>query len=78
MKNFEVAKVLREIALFLEMDDVQHRPRAYEMAALSVEALEEEVEEVYRRRGIDGLLDIPGVGQSIAKKIEELRKVNLT
>ncbi len=74
MKNFEVVKILREISIFLEMDDVQFKPRAYERAAHSIESLEEDVEEVYRRGGIKALMEIPGVGQSIAEKIEELIK----
>jgi len=44
MKNFEVAKILGEFALFLEMDNVQFKPRAYEKAARLMEALEEDVE----------------------------------
>jgi len=74
MKNFEIAKILKEIAIFLEMDDVQFKPRAYEKAARSIEALEEDVEEVYKRGGIKALMEIPGVGQAIAEKIEELIK----
>ena len=72
MRNFEVAKVLREIGIFLDMDGVQFKPRAYEKAAKSIEALEEEVEVVYRRGGVKALMEIPGVGQNIAEKIEEL------
>jgi len=72
MRNFEVAKVLREIGIFLDMDDVQFKPRAYEKAAKSVEALEEDVELVYKRGGVRALMEIPGVGQNIAEKIEEL------
>ncbi len=74
MKNFDVAKILREIAFFLEMNDVQFKPRAYEKAARSVEALEDDVEEIYQKGGIKALMEIPGVGQNIAKKIEELVK----
>jgi DNA polymerase (family 10) len=74
MKNFEVANILKEIAVFLEMDDVQFKPRAYEKAARSVEALQEDVEEIYRKGGVKALMEIPGVGKSIAEKIEELIK----
>ncbi len=73
-KNFEVANILKEIAVFLEMDDVQFKPRAYEKAARSIEALQEDVEEIYRKGGIKALMEIPGVGKSIAEKIEELIK----
>ena len=72
MENYEIAKILREIAFFLEMDDVQFKPRAYERATMSIETLEEEVGEIYRRGGVKALLEIPSVGRSIAEKIEEL------
>jgi len=72
MKNLEVAKIFKEIAILLEMDDIQFKPRAYEKAARSIEALEEDVEELYKKGGVKGLMEIPGVGQSIAEKIEEL------
>lgn len=74
MKNYEVAKVLYEIAIFLEMDEVQFKPRAYEKAARSIEAVEEDVEEIYKKGGIKALMEIPGVGRNIAAKIEELIK----
>src|SRR3989337_1700307 len=74
MKNFEVARILRNISILLDMDDVPFKPRAYEKAALSVEALEEDVEDIYAKGGVKALKQIPGVGESIAEKIEELIK----
>jgi DNA polymerase (family 10) len=74
MKNPEVVKILNEIALLLEMDNVQFKPRAYEKAARAIEALEESVEEIYAKGGAKALMEIPGVGASIAEKIEELIK----
>ena len=74
MKNAEVARILKNISILLDMDDVQFKPRAYEKAALSVEALEEDVEEIYSKGGLKALKQIPGVGESIAEKIEELIK----
>lgn len=72
MKNPEVAQILREIAIFLDMDDVAFKPRAYEKAAISIEALQEDVGTIYRRGGVKALMEIPGVGQAIAEKIGEL------
>lgn len=72
MNNQEIAAILNKIAIFLEMDDVQFKPRAYEKAARSLEALEEDVGEIYQKGGIEALTEIPAVGQSIAKKIEEM------
>jgi len=74
MRNFEVARILRNISILLDMDDVQFKPRAYEKAARSVEALEAEVEDIYQREGFKALTQIPGVGESIAEKIVELIK----
>jgi DNA polymerase (family 10) len=74
MRNSDISKVLRDIAIFLEMDDVQFKPRAYEKAADSIDNLDEEAEDIYKRSGIKGLMDIPAVGEGIGKKIEELLK----
>src|SRR3989344_7072827 len=74
MTNKEIAKILNEIAILLEMKGVAFKPRAYEKAAHSVEALSESVKDTYEKGGLKALEDIPGVGQSIAEKIEEYIK----
>jgi len=74
VKNAEVARVLREIAVFLDMQRVPFKPRAYEKAAESVLALGDPVEDVYARGGLRALEDIPGVGKSVAAKVEEFLK----
>jgi DNA polymerase (family X) len=74
MKNHEVARILRNISILLDMDSVPFKPRAYEKAALTIEALEDDVEQIYKSGGVKALKAIPGVGESIAEKIEELVK----
>jgi DNA polymerase (family 10) len=74
MKNQEIAKIFYEIANYLEMDKVAFKPYAYERAAITLETLEEDVEDIYKKGGIKKLEEIPGVGKSIAKKIEEYIK----
>ncbi|HOK00611.1 MAG TPA: DNA polymerase/3'-5' exonuclease PolX [Candidatus Pacearchaeota archaeon] len=74
MKNQEIAKILYEIANFLEMEKISFKPYAYEKAAMAIEGLEEDVEDIYKRGGIKELEKIPGVGKSIAEKIEEYLK----
>ncbi len=74
MKNEEIAKILYEIGGYLEIKGIQFKPRAYEKAGYSIENLEEEVSEIYKKGGLKAVEDIPGVGVSIAKKIEELIK----
>ncbi len=72
MRNTELAQIFREIALYLEMGEEPFKPRAYEKVAFALEALEEPVGEIYKRGGLKGLREIPGVGQAIAEKIEEI------
>ena len=56
------------------MQDVPFKPRAYEKAAQTIDGLEEEVAETYKKGGLKAIQEIPGVGASIAEKIEELIK----
>lgn len=74
MKNVELAGILRNVALLLEMDGVKFKPRAYESAAKTIEAMPDSIEEIYRKGGIGSLLQIPTVGKSIAEKVEEFIK----
>ena len=74
MINKEISKILREIEKLLEIKETSFRARAYKKAAESLEELKEDVSEIYKERGIKGLNEIPGVGKSIAKKIEEYIK----
>ncbi len=74
MKNHEVARILKNISILLDMDDVPFKPRAYEKAALTIEALEEDIEKIYADGKVRTLKQIPGVGERIAEKIEELIK----
>ncbi|MBI2623120.1 MAG: DNA polymerase/3'-5' exonuclease PolX [Candidatus Liptonbacteria bacterium] len=69
--NTDIAKILHEIALYLEMQSVPFKPRAYEKVAEVIEGLAEPVADIYSRGGLAALKDIPGVGASIAEKIEE-------
>ncbi|MEK7192232.1 MAG: DNA polymerase/3'-5' exonuclease PolX [Patescibacteria group bacterium] len=72
--NDEIAKVLYEIGEYLDMQGVQFKPRAYEKAGQTIEGLQEEVADIYKKGGLKAVEDIPGVGVSIAEKIEELMK----
>ncbi|MBI4170662.1 MAG: DNA polymerase/3'-5' exonuclease PolX [Candidatus Aenigmarchaeota archaeon] len=75
MKNHEIAKILEEVAIYLEMEDeIVFKVRAYENAAVSLASLAEDVEEVYKKGGIGALQEIPGIGKGLAEKIEEYLK----
>lgn len=70
--NQEIGRVLREIGLFLEMEGVAFKPRAYEKAAQAIEARERPIAELYESGGEKAVESVPGVGKSIAEKIGEL------
>lgn len=72
--NQELAKIFFEMAELLEMKGVQFKPRAFEKAAHSIEALDEDMRDIYKKGGIKALEDIPGVGKGIAERIEEFVK----
>lgn len=69
MKNALVAKVFYDIADMLDiLGENPFRIRAYRRAAQSVENFSRDVEEL----GPDELMKIPGVGQDLAGKIQEI------
>jgi DNA polymerase (family 10) len=68
MKNAEIARILREMADLLEIAGVEFKPQAYRRAALGIEALADDIEEIAKK----GMLEeIPGIGKHIAGKIKE-------
>ncbi len=71
MQNREIAKIFNEIAEYLEMDGVRFKPYAYQKAAITLENLKDNVADIYRQGGLKALKAIPGIGESIAQKIEE-------
>lgn len=72
MNNQDIARILFDIADFLEAQDVPFKPRAYHQAAEYIERTSEDLVKLYKKRGVDALEALPAVGQNIAKKIGEL------
>src|SRR3990167_9537543 len=69
MKNHEVSELLNEIADYLEIrGELVFKIRAYRKAALVIEGLSEDIEEINKKGKLE---DIPGVGEGLAKKIRE-------
>ena len=69
IKNREIAGKLYEIADLLEIKGSRFKPRAYRRAAQHVMTLSEDITAVLRRGELER---IPGVGASIASKIQEI------
>jgi hypothetical protein len=72
--NQKLTKILKEIAYLLDIEGVAFKPAAYKKAAKAIENLQEDLKEVYKKEGLGGIRKIPGVGKSIALKIEEYLK----
>ena len=71
MDNREVAAIFFEVADILDLQGIAFKPNAYRRAARSIEQLEEEISKL----SAEGRLqEIPGVGESVAKKIDEIVK----
>lgn len=69
MENAEIAAILYEIADLLDLQDVAFKPVAYRRAARNIESLDEPITSLVE----DGRLrEVPGVGEAIADKVEEL------
>ena len=69
MKNREIAKIFRNMAVLAEIKgDLIFKIRAYERAALTLETLDEDIEELYKHGNLDGL---SGIGEKLKGKIAE-------
>jgi DNA polymerase (family X) len=72
MENLSVAEILNQVADILEITDGnQYKMRAYRIAALNIENLSQQIEDIYKEDK-KKLQEIPGVGEGIAGKIEEI------
>jgi DNA polymerase (family 10) len=69
MKNAQIAEMFNTMADVLEFKgELVFKVNAYRKAARVIENLAEDIENIWRR---NALLQIPGVGEGIAKKIDE-------
>jgi DNA polymerase (family X) len=69
MKNLQIAKIFYNIADILELQDIQFKPQAYRKAAQEIESLAEDIEDIQKRKELE---NIPGIGEHLAKKVEEI------
>jgi DNA polymerase/3'-5' exonuclease PolX len=75
-KNKELSKIFKEIADLLEIKETTYKPEAYRRAADSLESIKKDISDIYNEFGIKEIEKIPGIGKSIAEKIEEFLKTN--
>ena len=71
--NEQIADRLEEAARLLQDQGADpFRVGAYLRAASTVRSIREPLDELFRRRGLEGLKELPRVGESIARAIREL------
>lgn len=71
--NEQIAGRLEEVARLLQNQGAdRYRVSAYLRAAASVRATPEPVDQIFRDHGLEGLRELPRVGESIARAIREL------
>lgn len=73
-KNKQIAKKLKEISHLLDVKGVSYKPTAYKKAAFTIENLNQDISSLYKKGGIEKIKEIEGIGDSIAKEIEEFLK----
>lgn len=74
MLNKKLAEIFDEIADMLDIKgggNIFFEVRAYRKIALTIGTMQEDIEEIYKKKGIKGLDDLPGVGASTAALIKE-------
>src|SRR3989344_1572670 len=75
MKNQEVAEILYKIADLLELlEENRFKFLAYRKVAQNIEGNSQDIEDIYNKNGIKGLRELPGIGEAIGEKIEEILK----
>lgn len=73
LSNQDVAEQLDQVADLLEVQGANpFRVRAYRTAAQTVRTLPQPAHAILANRGIEGLLELPGIGESLARTIEQL------
>lgn len=70
MENVEIARILDEIADLLEIKGIPYKPIAYRRAAETINSLSEQVRDL----NASEINKLPGIGNSITKKIVELNE----
>jgi DNA polymerase (family 10) len=75
MKNADIAKIFRKIGFMIEIGEndinATFRARAYKRTSDVIARMSANIEEIYRKEGVEGLQKIPSIGKAIALKIEE-------
>ncbi|HLD42044.1 MAG TPA: helix-hairpin-helix domain-containing protein, partial [archaeon] len=72
--NKALAEIFYQMSEILEIKGQTWESRAYQKAARTLENASTDVSDIYKKSGLPGLMEIPGIGEGLAKKIEEFLK----
>ncbi len=67
--NKKIAEIFYQMSEILEIQGQVWESRAYQKAARTIETFSKDVAEIYKKQGLEGLMEIPGVGKGLAEKI---------
>lgn len=66
-----LSRILFEFSYWHAAKGTPFKPQAYEMASESVEGYKDDIKKTWKAGGVKALVALPGIGESIAKKIDE-------
>jgi hypothetical protein len=73
LSNEQMARCLESVAELLEGQQANpYRVQAYRTAAVTLRNIDEPVGDILEREGLEGLILLPGIGESIARSIEQM------
>jgi DNA polymerase (family X) len=73
--NITAARILRDCGELLRQQQANpFRVNAYMHAAQTLESLDIDAREILRRRGTEGLIELPAIGSGIAASIDEIAR----
>ena len=72
--NKRLAEIFYEISDLLKIKGVPFKPQAYKKAGDFLENLNDDVSLIYEKSGSKGLVSLPYIGESMAKKIQQYLK----
>jgi len=71
-KDWKVlSKIFFEFSYWHAAKGTPFKPQAYELASESIAGLKEDIKKTWKQGGVKALVALPGIGESIAKKIDE-------
>ncbi len=76
MINKKIAETFFEISQYLSLENSYFESQAYEKAAKAILSLDIDIYNIYKSKGVLGLQEIPGIGKTLAKRVEEYIKTN--